>query len=152
MKKEYIFSSVGVILVAAAWALLLRSPANQTPNPINSPPVLTEKKPPDPPRDIPVKKVLDSVVIGDVSYSGEPMGDAIDQVTQHLQNYCAKKNILAITVEQAISTNTMSFSSTAMTANMLLKMIASEARMDLIIDTQNRSVRFTKRLQDKISQ
>ena len=143
--KESIFAIAGVILVAGAWALLLRPSAGP-----NSPlPSFTDKTPP---RDLPVKKVLDSVVIEDVSFSGEPMGDAIDLVTRHLKNYCAQKNILAITVEQAISKNTMSFSSTAMTANMLLKMIASEARMDLIIDTQNRSVRFTKHLQDKISQ
>ena len=148
MKKESIFAIAGVILVAGAWALLLRPSAG----PSAPLPSFTDKKPPHPPRDLPVKKVLDSVVIEDVRFSGEPMGDAIDLVTRHLKNYCAQKNILAITVEQAISKNIMSFSSTAMTANMLLKMIASEGKMDLIIDTQNRSVRFTKRLHAKISQ
>ena len=69
------------------------------------------------------------MVIQGIHFDGEEASAALDLVRQHLDAHCEAGNIMAITVEPAEGGDRMSFGGSAMTARMLLKMIASARKL-----------------------
>ncbi|MGC6464696.1 MAG: hypothetical protein ACON5N_03850, partial [Akkermansiaceae bacterium] len=56
-----------------------------------------------------------------------------------------KQNIIPVIVEPSPNNAKMSFGSTGMTARMLIKKMASEARLEFEIDEEERVIRFVKK-------
>ena len=96
-------------------------------------------------KDIPVAQLIDQVVIYNVWFrNGETLNEAITILSTNLDDYCVKKNIIPVVVEPSKSNAAMSFGSSGMTARMLMKKMASEARLEFEIDEEERVIRFGK--------
>ena len=90
-----------------------------------------------------IAEMLEGMVIQDVFFrDDEPMEEALAIAEKQIDRHCRRKKLAPIKIEYPETDGTMSFGSTAMKMSWYLARVGSEAKMEMVIDEENRVIHY----------